>query len=101
MAYSYGMTPNEFYDCTYKDVLDYVEYNSLQREKELKNQINLFEAVSDKIISATKWKKPKYISLVRDYFKDLFKKELEKKPQTIEEQLRVLKSWNNQNLKEK
>lgn len=90
------MTPQEFYNCTYKDLLDYVEYNFLQKERELKNQINLLEMVSDKIISATKWKKPKYISLIKDVFKDLFKEELENKPQTTEEQLDIIRSWNNQ-----
>lgn len=87
------MTPQEFYDCTYKDVKEYVEYNSLQREKELKNQITLYEAVTDKMISATKWNKPKYISLTKDTFKELFESELKPKDgQTIEEQIRILRS---------
>lgn len=87
------MNPQTFYDCTYKDVMEYVEYNSLQREKELKNQISLYEAVTDKMISATKWTKPKYISLIKNTFKELFASELEpKEGQTIEEQIRILRS---------
>lgn len=87
------MNPQTFYDCTYNDVMEYVKYNSLQREKELKNQISIYEAVTDKMISATKWKNPRYISLIRDTFEEFFASELElKEEQTIEEQIRILRS---------
>lgn len=99
------MKPDEFYDCTYKEAKEFVEYNSLQREEELKNQIFLYEAITDKMISAIKWNKPKYISLIKDTFKDLFKEELkqanEPKQQTIEEQIENLRSWGARNSRPK
>lgn len=87
------MKPHEFWNCTYKEASEYVKANSLQREKDLKQEIVLFDALGEKIINAIARKKPKNISLVHDTFKELFKKELEKDgPQSIEEQIRNLRS---------
>ena len=65
-------------------------------EKDLKQEIVLFDALGEKIINAIftfTRKKPKNISLVHETFKELFKKELEKDgPQSIEEQIRNLRS---------
>lgn len=93
------MKPNEFYNCTYKEAKEFVEYNSLQRKNELKNNIQLLEGMADKIISATKWNKPKYISLVKNIFKDLFEefKEGNNQNQSLQDQIRILRSWNKGN----
>ena len=87
------MKPHEFWNCTYKEASKYVKANSLQREKDLKQEIVLFDALGEKIINAIARKKPKKISLVQETFKGLFKEELDKdKPQSIEEQVRNLRS---------
>jgi len=86
------MKPNEFWNCTYRELVEYVNSNTLQSEESYKKQIMLFDALGYKIIKALSAKNPKNISLVRETFKNLFEEELEDKPQTIEEQIRNLRS---------
>ena len=86
------MKPNEFWNLTYREIYKYVDSNSLQRVQEYKEQVILFDALGNKIIGAIGAKRPKNVSLVSDTFKYLFKEELKDKPQSIEEQIRNLRS---------
>lgn len=86
------MLPSEFWNCTYRELYQYVNSNSLQREKEYKKQIVLFDALGDKIIDVIGRKHPKNISLVRNTFESLFEEELKPHQQTIEEQIQNLRS---------
>lgn len=85
------MKPDEFWNSTYRDLKVFVEFqNKLEREK-TKEQILIAEALGNKLIFAFT-KKPKRFSLIRDAFPDLFEEELKPKQQTIEEQVRNLRS---------
>lgn len=88
------MKPNEFWNCTYKDLYVFVKSNSKHSTEEYKKQIILFNALGDKIIDVIAKKRPKNINLVRNTFGTLFEKELEptNHQQTPEEQIRVLRS---------
>lgn len=86
------MKPNEFWKCTYREAYTFVKSNSLQRENDYKRDIILFDALGEKIINAVANKKAKNISLVRSTFKNLFEEELTPHNQTIEEQIRILRS---------
>ena len=74
LAYYFGMKPNEFWKCTYREVALFCEVNSIKQTEQLKSDINLQEAVTNKLIQAdgmTMGKKAKVIPL-RKMFKDLF-----------------------------
>ncbi len=89
------MTPNEFWNCTYREAYVFVNSNSLQREEDYKKNIILFDALGEKIINVIGRKRPKNVSLVRETFKNLFKEELKvssSHQQTPEEQIRILRS---------
>lgn len=71
----------------------YVEAQKKSKKSDIKNIIAVYEGMANKIIGALSWKNPKNKSLIRDIFKDLFDKELEQeKTQSIEEQIRILRS---------
>lgn len=88
------MTPNEFYECTYKQLYTFVKANIDKDAEDYKKQIILFDSLGNKIIDVIGKQRPKGISLVRNTFKSLFKEELEPTyhQQTLEEQIRILRS---------
>lgn len=88
------MMPSEFWNSTYRELHTFVEANVKKYENEYKQEIVLFDALGDKIIDVIGRQKAKYTSLVKHRFKDLFKEELEPTThqQTIEEQIRILRS---------
>ena len=89
------MKPEEFWNCTYRELFVFVKSNSLQREEEYKKNIILFDALGEKIINIIGRRKPKRISLVKETFKYLFEKDIKPElphQQTPEEQIRILRS---------
>lgn len=73
MAYYFGMKPNEFWDCTYREVVLFCEINSIKKNEQFKSDVNLQEAVTDKLIQADGMnKKPRVIPL-KKMFEGLFK----------------------------
>lgn len=71
------MKPHEFWDSTYREAKLYVESRSLQLEQEYKNDIQLVENLGNKLIGAGMTSKnPKNTNLIKEVYKDLFKKEL-------------------------
>ena len=88
------MKPSEFWNCTYRELYTFVESNISHQKEEYKKQIILFDALGDKIIKSVASKHPKRVDLVRDNFRSLFEEELknENKPQSIDEQIRILRS---------
>ncbi len=88
------MMPSEFWDCTYKQLYTFVKSNSDKETEDYKREIILLDSLGNKIIDVIGRRKPKGISLVRNTFKELFKKELEPTyhQQTPEEQIRILRS---------
>ena len=72
------MKPSEFGNCSYREAFLFANSYNKGKEEEFKNQIVLFEKVTDKVISMNAFaKKPKYISLIKDSYKELFKDELD------------------------
>ena len=99
-CFKYGIRPNEFYELTYKDAVEYVNQNVLRTTEEHKRNIQLYEAFGNKIIGALQFssKKNKNISLIKDVYDELFKEELEahnknNQIQSVEEQIKNLRSW--------
>ena len=87
------MTPKEFWNSTYRDIKSFVDGNMKMQQEDKKNTIVMYEAMANKIIGALSWSRPKNKSLIKDIFRDLFKEELDNnKPQSIEEQVRILRS---------
>ena len=86
------MKPNEFWNCTYRELVTYVNSNVLQSEERFKQEIVLVDALGNKLIEAFGSKHPKNTSLVKDVFKNLFEEELKPHQQTIEEQIEILRS---------
>lgn len=75
LAYYFGMKPNEFWECTYREVVLFCEVSSIRRNESFKSDVVLQEAVTNKLIQAdgmTMGKKAKVIPL-KKMFKNLFK----------------------------
>lgn len=70
------MKPREYWDSTYREVSIYTQTHLVKIIDDLKREINLQEALTNKLIKADAMsnKRPK-IELIRDSYKDLFKEE--------------------------
>lgn len=70
------MKPREYWDSTYREVSIYVQTHLIKITDDLKREINIQEAVTNKLIKADAMsnKRPK-IELIRDNYKGLFKEE--------------------------
>lgn len=78
------MKPHEFWNSRYSEINIYCQTHLVKIIDELRSEINLQEAVTDKLIRADSMSKNPKIILIRDNYKELF--EVEKKEQTLEEQ---------------
>ena len=69
------MKPNEFWECTFKEVNTYIKANTTRYFDDVRMQITIQEAVTSKMIKSNPIcnKRPKVINL-RDTFKGLFEK---------------------------
>lgn len=83
------MKPHEFWNSRYSEINIYCQTHLVKIIDDLKNEINLQEAVTDKLIRADSMSKNPKIILIRDNYKELF--EVEKKEQTLEEQRMLFK----------
>ncbi len=73
LAYYFNLTPNEFWNATYRQVNTYIQAQIIKILDDFKRNIQLDEAVTNKLIRADSMsKKPKVIPL-RETFKNLFK----------------------------
>jgi len=71
------MKPHEFWNSTYREAKLYVESRSSQEESMFKHYVLLADNLGDKINSMSSTaKNPKAISLLKDRYSDLFKKEI-------------------------
>lgn len=92
LCYYFSMKPNEFWDSTYRQINLYTQSNLCHRLDDFKQEINLQEAITDKLIMADAMsnRKPKIIPLHKT-FKSLFPENKEEKvqsPQEIEKRMR-------------
>lgn len=66
------MKPREYWNSTYREISIYIQTHLVKIMDDLKREINLQEAVTNKLIRADSMsKKPKIIP-IRDSYKDLF-----------------------------
>ena len=78
------MKPHEFWNSRYSEINAYCQTHLVKIIDDLKSEINLQEAVTNKLIRADCMSKNPKIILIRDNYKKLFK--TEEKEQTLEEQ---------------
>lgn len=83
------MKPQEFWNSRYLEINTYCQAHLIKIIDDLKREINLQEAVTDKLIMADAMREKAKILPIRDNYKELFKQE--EKEQTLEEQRRLFK----------
>lgn len=89
MAYYFDLKPQEFWNSRYLEINTYCQAHLVKIIDGLKREINLQEAVTNKLIRADSMSKNPKIVLIRDSYEELF--EENEKEQTLEEQRRILK----------
>ena len=81
------MKPREFWDSTYREI-------NLYLQTHLKREINLQEAVTNKLIRAYSMSKKPKIILIRDSYKGLYQEEKQefdtKSPEEIKRKMREM-----------
>ena len=87
LAYYFDLKPQEFWNSRYIEINTYCQAHLIKIIDDLKREINLQEAVTNKLIRADSMSKNPKIVLIRDSYEELF----EEKEQTLEEQRRLLK----------
>lgn len=90
LSYYFDMKPNEFWNSKYSEINTYCQAHLVKNIDDLKREINLQEAVTNKIIQADSMSKSPKIIPIRDSYKELFKDEEEKlqSPQEIARRMR-------------
>lgn len=72
LSYYFSIKPNEFWEMSFKEICMYCEMQSIRVLEDLKKEIQVQEAVTDKLIGASMVnEKPKIISL-KSMFTKLF-----------------------------
>ena len=98
LAYYFDMKPHEFWNSRYLEINVYCQSHLIKIIDDLKLEINLQEAVTNKLIRADSMSKNPKIILIRDNYKELFNEE-EQQIQSPEEIMRrmrgIMKSENN------
>ncbi len=84
------MKPYEFWNSTYREINIYIQTHLIKIVDNLKREINLQEAVTNKLIRADSMSKRPKIIPIRDSYKDLFKKEEQRimSPEQIKRKMR-------------
>lgn len=91
LAYYFEMKPEEYWNCEYRQINLYLQTNMFKIVDEFKMQIQLQEAVTDKLIKADSMsKRPKVIPLKKTFNK-LFPSQPKIKYQSPEEQIARLR----------
>lgn len=87
------MKPNEFWESTYREINVYTQSNLCHVMEDFRQEINLQEAVTNKVIMADAMsnKRPKIIPLQKT-FKNLFpdKEDLAQSPDEIKRRMRAI-----------
>lgn len=75
LAYYFGITPQEFWSSTYKEINTFCQANLIRKQDDFKLSIILQEETTNKLIMADAMsnKRPKVI-LLKETFKNLFQK---------------------------
>lgn len=90
LAYYFDLKPNEFWNAKYSEINMYCKIQIIKVIDNLKQEINLQEAVTNKIIRADSMSKNPKIVLIRDNYKELFKQEKQQvqSPEEITKRMR-------------
>ena len=78
LCYYFDMKPQEFWNSTYRQINIYMQTHLIKIVDDLKREINLQEAVTNKMIRADSMSKRPKIIPIRDSYKELFKEEKQK-----------------------
>lgn len=89
LAYYFDMKPFEFWNSRYIEINTYCQTHLTKQIDELRKEINLQEAVTNKLIAGDCMNQNAKIVLIRDSYKELFKEKDE--VQTLEEQRKLFK----------
>lgn len=84
------MKPYEFWNSTYREINVFIQVHLIKLKDDLKREINLQEAVTNKLIRADSMSKRPKIIPIRDSYKELFKEEEQRimSPQEIKRKMR-------------
>lgn len=83
------MKPAEFWNSTTREVYTYFNSRAIRKLDDFRNEINLQEAVTNKLLAGDCMSKNSKILMIKDSFPELFEKEEEE--QTLEEQQRLFR----------
>lgn len=84
------MKPYQFWNSRYSDINSYCQTHLVKIIDDLKREVNLQEAVTNKLIRADSMSRNPKIVLIRDNYKELFKEE-EQQVQSPEEIIRRMR----------
>lgn len=84
LAYYFDMKPHEFWNSRYSEINTYCQTHLVKIIDDLKREINLQEAATNKLIRADSMSRNPKIVPIRDNYKELFNEE-EKQTQSPEE----------------
>lgn len=92
LCYYFDMKPKEYWNSTYREVSIYVQTHLVKIIDDLKREINLQEAVTNKLIRADSMSKRPKIVPIRDCYKDLFeeKQQHNMSPEEITRKMRTI-----------
>ena len=93
MAYYFNMKPFEFWNSRYSEINIYCQTHLAKNADDLKREINLQEAVTNKLIRADSLSRNPKIIPIRDNYKNLFQdeeKEYIQSPEEITKKMRLL-----------
>ncbi len=90
LAYYFDIKPHEFWNSRYSEINTYCQIHLVKIIDELKSEINLQEAVTNKLIRADSMSRNPKIVPIRDNYKELFKEE-EQQVQSPEEIIRRMR----------
>ena len=91
------MKPREFWNSTYREINIFIQTHLIKIVDDLKREINLQEAVTNKLIRADSMSKRPKIVPIRDSYKELFKEEEQRiiSPEEITRRMRdIIKTQN-------
>ncbi len=90
LAYYFDLKPGEFWNARYSEINIYCQTHIVKVVDDLKREINLQEAVTNKLIRADSMSRNPKIVSIRGSYKELFKEE--QQPQSPEDIARRMRS---------
>ena len=88
LAYYFDMKPSEFWNSRYSEINIYCQTHLVKIFDDLRREIDLQEAVTNKLIAGDCMNQNAKIIMIRDNYKELFE---DKQEQTLEEQRKLFK----------